>query len=86
MAKANPTIPGAPSSEERLHDPVALPDTRPTPKDPRAVSAIDNLGVDGPGDLLDIDLDDLPADDGWGRSFGDDVRSDSYDDERHERR
>ena len=86
MAKANPTIPDAPSSEERLHDQVALPDTRPTPKDPRTLSAIDNLGVDTPADLLDTDLDDQVADDGWGRNFGDDVRSDSYDDERHERR
>lgn len=86
MAKSNPTIPDAPSSEQRLHDQAGLPDTRPTPKDPRTVSAIDVLGVDRPGDLLDADLDDQPADDGWGRNFGDDVRSDSYDDERHERR
>lgn len=86
MAKSNPTIPDAPSSEQRLHDQAELPDTRPTPKDPRSVSAIDGLGVDRPGDLLDADLDDQPADDGWGRNFGDDVRSDSYDDERHERR
>lgn len=86
MAKANPTIPGAPSSEHRLHDPVRLPDTRPTPKDPRTISAVDNLGTDAPGDLLDIELDDAPGDDGWGRDFADDVRSDAYDDERHERR
>ena len=86
MAKANPTIPNAPSSEERLHDEVAVPDIRPTPRDPRAISAIDNLGVDRPGDLLDAELDEQVADDGWGRNFGDDVRSDSYDDERHERR
>lgn len=86
MAKANPTIPGAPSSERRLHDSVDLPDTRPTPKDPRTISAIDNLGTDAPGNLLDIELDDAPGDDGWGRDFADDVRSDSYDDERHERR
>ena len=86
MAKANPTIPGAPASEQRLHDPAALPDTRPTPRDPRTRSAIDNLGVDAPGNLLDIELDDPPGDDGWGRDFADDVRSDAYDDERHERR
>lgn len=86
MAKANPTIPNAPSSEERLHDRVPLPDTRPTPRDPRTISAIDNLGVDQPANLLDPELDDEPVDDGWGRNFGDDVRSDSYDDERHERR
>ena len=86
MAKANPTIPDAPSSEERLHDRVALPDTRPTPKDPRTVSAVDNLGDDRPGDLLSAELDDEPGDDAWGRNFADDVRSDSYDDERHERR
>jgi hypothetical protein len=44
------------------------------------------MGVDRPGDLLGAELDEQVADDGWGRNFGDDVRSDSYDDERHERR
>ena len=86
MAKSNPTIPDAPSSEERLHDKVSLPETRPALKDPRSVSAMDNLGVDRPADLLASELDDSVGDDGWGRDFADDVRSDSYDDERHERR
>ena len=61
MAKANPTIPNAPSSEERLHDEVAVPDIRPTPKDPRAISAMDNLGVERPGDLLSAELDEPPC-------------------------
>ena len=37
-------------------------------------------------DLLDVELDEQPGDDIGRRSFIDDVRSDSYDDERHERR
>jgi len=86
MAKSNPTIPNAPSSEERLRDPAGLDDTRPALKDPRSVSSMDNLGSDRPGDLLAPELDDSVGDDGWGRDFADDVRSDSYDDERHERR
>ena len=86
MAKANPTRPDPPESEARLHDPVPLPDTRPPLADPRSVAAIDNLGVDDQADLLDMELDDQPGDDGAHRSFADDVRSDSYDDEKHERR
>ena len=86
MAKANPTRPDPPESEARLHDPAALPDTSPPLRDPRSVAAIDNIGVDDQADLLDMELDDQPADDGSHRSFADDVRSDSNDDEKHERR
>ncbi len=86
MAKANPTRPDPPESEARLHDPVALADTSPPLKNPRSIAAIDNLGVDDQADLLDVELDDQPGDDGSHRSFADDVRSDSNDDEKHERR
>lgn len=86
MAKANPTRPDPPESEARLHDPVGPDDTRPSPQDPRSVAALDNLGVDDQADLLDLELDDQPGDDGSHRSFADDVRSDSYDDEKRERR
>jgi hypothetical protein len=86
MAKANPTRPDPPDSETRLHDGVALPDTRPPLHDPRSVAAIDNIGVDDQADLLDVALDDQVGDDGAHRSFADDVRSDSNDDEKHERR
>lgn len=86
MAKANPTRPNPPESEVRLHDPVALADTSPPLQNPRSVAAIDNIGVDDQANLLDVGLDDQPGDDGSHRSFADDVRSDSNDDERHERR
>ena len=87
MSKAHPTRPNAPDSESRLHDRNPIPDAAGPPlKDPRAVSAIDNIGVDDQADLLDVELDDQPGDDIGRRSFIDDVRSDSYDDERHERR
>ncbi|HSM11434.1 MAG TPA: hypothetical protein VK827_07690 [Lysobacter sp.] len=56
-------------------------------KDPRSRAAIDNIGVDDQGDLLDVELDEQPGDiDSRGRSFTDDVRSDSGDDERREGR
>lgn len=56
-------------------------------KDPRSRAAIDNIGVDDQGDLLDVELDEQPGDlDRTGRSFLDDARSDSGDDERRERR
>jgi hypothetical protein len=86
MATANPTRTNPPDSEARLHDPVALPDTSPPLRDPRSVAAIDNIGVDDQADLLDVELDDQVGDDGDHRNFADDVRSDSNDDERHERR
>ena len=85
MAKANPTRPDPPESEARLHDTAAVPDTPPR-QDPRSVAALDNLGVDDQADLLDMELDDQPGDDGDHRSFADDVRSDSHDDEKRERR
>jgi hypothetical protein len=61
---------------------------RPPSLDPRSQSAIDNLGVDDQGDLLDVALDAQPGDrDASGRSFADDVRSDgSNADEDNERR
>ena len=86
MAKANPTRPDPPESEARLHDPATVPDTSPALRDPRSVAAIDNIGVDTQADLLDMELDDQPGDDGDHRSFADDVRSDSHDDEKRERR
>ena len=86
MAKSNPTRPDAPVDESSLGDGTPVPDTRPPLKDPRAVSALDNLGVERPGDLLSFELDESIGDEGWGRDFARDVRSDSYDDERHERR
>jgi len=89
MANANPTRPAAPSDESRLDAGVDLPDTAGPPlKDPRAVSAMDNIGVDSGADLLDIALDDQPGDvDAEGRSFADDWRSDTLgDDEASERR
>lgn len=89
MAKSNPTRPAAPSDESSLDDGTDLPETRgPALKDPRATSAMDNIGVDNGADLLDIALDDQPGDvDQDGRSFADDVRSDTIsDDEARERR
>jgi len=87
MAKSNPTRPDPPDSEARLHDRNPVPDAAGPPlKDPRAVSAMDNIGVDDQADLLDAELDDQPGDDLGRRSFTDDVRSDRYDDERRERR
>lgn len=89
MAKSNPTRPAAPGEESSLDDGTDLPDTRgPALRDPRATSAMDNIGVDTGADLLDIALDDQPGDvDADGRSFADDVRSDTIsDDEARERR
>lgn len=89
MAKSNPTRPDAPAEESSLDDGVDLPETRgPKLKDPRATSAMDNIGVDTGDDLLDVALDEQPGDvDADGRSFADDVRSDTIsDDEGRERR
>lgn len=89
MAKSNPTRPDAPAEESSLYDGVDLPETRgPKLKDPRATSAMDNIGVDTGDDLLDVALDEQPGDvDADGRSFADDVRSDTIsDDEGRERR
>lgn len=79
MSTANPTRPNAPLEESALRDSEDLPDTTgPALEDPRAKSAMDNIGVDNPGDLLDPELDDQPGDvDASGRSFADDVRSDT---------
>ena len=47
-------------------------------KDPRSIEAMDNIGVDNQGDLLDEALDDGIGDRGNGkRIFSDDVRSDT---------
>lgn len=89
MAKSNPTRPDAPADESSLDDGTDLPDTTgPALEDPRATAAIDGIGVDRPGDLLDVALDQAPGDvDADGRSFADDVRSDTIsDDEARERR
>jgi hypothetical protein len=64
MAKSNPTRPNAPQDEVELRDDESLPPTSGPPlKDPRSQAAIDGIGVDTPGDLLDTELDDQPADD-----------------------
>jgi len=88
MSKANPTRPNSPEDKARVGDTEDLPETAGPPlKDPRSQSAMDNIGVDDQGDLLDVELDDEPGDvDDEGRSFADDVRSDSVDDELKERR
>jgi hypothetical protein len=87
MSKSNPTPPDPPPDEARIRDRGNLPDTPGPPlKDPRSVSAMDNIGVDDQGDLLDEELDDQPGDDAGGASFLDDVRSDDIDDERREKR
>lgn len=79
MSKANPTRPAAPEDEKSLGDQENLPDTDgPALRDPRAQSAMDNIGLDDQGDLLDLELDDQPGDRGAsGDSFADDVRSDT---------
>ena len=88
MANANPTRSNPPGDEKRLHDAGDLPASDGPPlRDPRSVSAMDNIGVDDQADLLDVELDDQPGDrNGGRRSFSDDVRSDAVDDESHERR
>ncbi|MDR6992754.1 hypothetical protein [Luteimonas sp. 3794] len=79
MSKANPTRPAAPEDEKALRDHEDLPQTDgPALRDPRSQSAIDNIGLDDQADLLDPELDDQPGDrDASGRSFADDVRSDT---------
>jgi hypothetical protein len=80
MAKSNPTRPNAPDDEAGLGDdsPQSIGERGgPVLRDPRAVSAMDNIGVDDQADLLDPELDEQPGDrDADGRSFADDVRSD----------
>jgi hypothetical protein len=79
MAKSNPTRPNAPRDEKRIDDGAELPESRgPALKDPRSIEAMDNIGVDNQGDLLDEALDDGIGDRGNGkRIFSDDVRSDT---------
>lgn len=88
MAKSNPTRPDPPRDEAGVRDRGDLPDANGPPlRDPRSMSAMDNIGVDDQAGLLDTELDDTPGDRGFGnRSFTDDVRSDGNDDERRERR
>jgi hypothetical protein len=78
MSKSNPTRPDAPADEFSIRNRGDLPDTHGPPlKDPRSVAAMDNIGVDDQGDLLDIELDEQPGDDERSPSFADDVRSDT---------
>lgn len=79
MAKSNPTRPNAPQDEVGLgHDENLPPTSGPPLKDPRSQAAIDGIGVETPGDLLETELDDQPGDrDAGGHSFADDVRSDA---------
>ena len=79
MAKSNPTRPDAPRDEKRIDDGADLPETRgPALKDPRSIEAMDNIGVENQGDLLDEPLGDGIGDRGNGkRIFSDDVRSDT---------
>ena len=78
MANANPTRPNAPADEKRLEGGPYAPDRGGPPlRDPRAISALDNIGLDDQADLLDPELDDAPGDRAQGkRIFSDDVRSD----------
>jgi len=79
MSKANPTRPAAPEDEKSLRDRDDLPDTDgPALLDPRSQAALDNIGLDDQADLLDPELDEQIGDrDADGRSFADDVRSDT---------
>lgn len=88
MSKSNPTRPKLPRDKASTRDREDLPETVGPPlKDPRSRSAMDNIGVDDQGDLLDVELDEQLGDrDASGRSFADDVRSDGDQDERKERR
>lgn len=83
-AKSTPSEQQADESPHADYVPESL---GPPLKDPRSRAAIDNIGVDDQGDLLDVELDDQPGDlDRSGRSFLDDVRSDKGDDELREGR
>ena len=78
MAKANPTRPDAPPDEKRLDTGPDVPDRGGPPlRDPRSIAAMDNIGVEDQGDLLDPALDDEVGDRAQGkRTFSEDVRSD----------
>lgn len=83
----HPTRPGKAEDAARIRESGYAPESLgPTLKDPRSRAAIDNIGVDDQADLLDVELDEQPGDDARGSSFLGDVRSDSTDDERRERR
>ena len=88
MAKSNPTRPDPPRDEAGVRDRGDPPDANGPPlRDPRSVSAMDDIGIDDQAGLLDPELGEAPGDRGaGGRSFADDVRSDGNDDERRERR
>ena len=79
MSTSNPTRPAAPEDEKALRDHDDLPETDGPPlRDPRSWSAIDTIGLDDQADLLDPAPDDQPGHrDATGRSFTDDVRSDT---------
>lgn len=80
MAKSNPTRPDAPDDEAGTGGDSQQPFAGrggPVLKDPRSVAAMDNIGIEEQGDLLDPELDEQPGDrDNDGSSFADDVRSD----------
>lgn len=88
MSNENPTRPAAPDDEKSVGGGGPAPaGPRQGGTDPRMGQALDTVGVDDQGDLLDVELDDPPGDQrGDGPSFIDDVRSDSGDDEASERR
>lgn len=78
MASSDSTKPDVPENEVAPADDASLEQQGPQLKDPRSVSATDNIGVDDQADLLDVILDEEPGDrDANGRSFADDVRSDA---------
>lgn len=78
MARSNSTDGNVARNEAVPADDASLEQQGPQLKDPRSVSAIDNIGVDDQADLLDVILDEEPGDrDANGRSFADDVRSDA---------
>ena len=79
MAKANPTRPNAPADEKRVDDGAELAARGGPPlRDPRSVAALDNIGVDDQGELLDPALGHEVGERGHGkRDFSDDVRSDT---------
>ena len=76
MATSNPTRPDPPRGEAGVRDHGDLPDTDGPPlRDPRSVSAMDDIGIDDQAGLLDPELGEAPGDrDAGGRSFADGVR------------
>ncbi|MET0329687.1 MAG: hypothetical protein ABW163_13090 [Luteimonas sp.] len=79
MSKANPARPATPEDGTSLRDRDELPGTdEPALRVPRSRAALDHTGVDDHADRLDASRDDQTDDrDVAGRSFADDVRSDT---------